>query len=183
MVLQRTYYYLAAMKYHLFLGVVLMLFGDPAHAQHAPAGPAQTGPSPIGVWLTQDHGGVIAISPCEDRLCARIVGVVLDHPTDPVPADYRGVSQCGLALISDARLARPGLWKGHILDPRNGDVFDVELKLDAQGRLALRGYLGVPLLGRTETWTRYRGAVPSDCRMLAGRRNITDRRPHSDLQG
>jgi uncharacterized protein (DUF2147 family) len=179
MVLPSIHYLLAAMKYHLFLAGVLLLLVYPARAQHAP----QTGPSPTGVWLTQDHGGVIAITQCEDRLCARIVGVVLDHPTDPVPVDYRGVSQCGLALISDARLARPGLWKGHILDPRNGDVFDVELKLDAQGRLALRGYLGVPLLGRTETWTRYHGAVPSDCRMLAGRRNTTDRRPQANPQG
>jgi uncharacterized protein (DUF2147 family) len=178
-----AHHYLPAMKFHLFLAGVLLLCGFPACAEYVPADPAQTGSSPIGVWLTQDHGGVIAITPCQDRLCAHIVGVVLDRPTDPVPVDYRGISQCGLALISDARLVRPGLWKGHILDPRNGDVFAVELKLDVQGRLALRGYLGVPLLGRTETWTRYRGAVPSDCRMVAGRRNTTDRRPHADHHG
>lgn len=171
------------MKYHLLIAGISLLLGYPAVAQYTPAGPAQASASPIGVWLTQDHGGVIAITPCEDLLCARIVGVVLDRPTDPVPVDYRGISQCGLALISDARLARPGLWKGHILDPRNGDVFNVELKLDAQGHLALRGYLGVPLLGRTETWTRYRGVVPSDCRMVAGRRNTTDRRPRLNPQG
>jgi uncharacterized protein (DUF2147 family) len=161
------------MKQCLFLAAAFLLICRPVSAQYTPEAAAPPATSPIGVWLTQDHGGVIAISACGDRLCARIVGVVLDHPTDPIPVDYRGLSQCGLALISDARLARPGLWKGHILDPRNGDVFDVELKLDAHGHLALRGYLGLPLLGRTETWTRFTGVVPSDCRMVAGRRNTT----------
>ena len=45
--------------------------------------------------------------------------------------------------------------EGHITDPRNGDVWGVELHLDPHGNLALRGFLGVPLLGRTQTWTRY----------------------------
>jgi uncharacterized protein (DUF2147 family) len=166
--------YWTAMKQCWLLAAAFLLMCRPVGAQYTPGAAAQPAPSPIGVWLTQDHGGVIAISACGDRLCARIVGVVLDHPTDPIPVDYRGLSQCGLALISDARLARPGLWKGHILDPRNGDVFSVELNLDAYGRLALRGYLGVPLLGRTELWTRFTGVVPSDCRMTAGRRNTTD---------
>jgi len=167
---RQQHLYWAAMKPCLFLAAAFLLICRPASAQSTP----EAALSPIGVWLTQDHGGVIAISACGDRLCARIVGVVLDHPSDPIPVDSRGMSQCGLALISDARLARPGLWKGHILDPRNGDVFSVELNLDAHGRLALRGYLGVPLLGRTEIWTRFTGAVPSDCRMTAGRRNTTD---------
>src|SRR5664279_998400 len=87
-------------------------------------------PAPTGLWLTQDRGGIIAVSSCgEDMLCARIAGVFLDRPDDPMPVDYRGVSQCGLELIDDARQVRPGLWKGHILDPRNGATFGVELWL------------------------------------------------------
>lgn len=141
--------------------------GGPPNA--APASGAPANITPTGLWLTQDRGGVIAITPCGSGLCARIVGIVLDHPTDATPVDYRGVSQCGLRLISEARQIRPGLWKGHILDPRNGSIYDAELKLDSRGRLVLRGFLGIPLLGRTETWTRYTGRVPPDCRMQAGR--------------
>jgi uncharacterized protein (DUF2147 family) len=166
--------YLGGMKYRSLLTLALALLAHPVSAQRAAANPPASGSSPVGVWLTQDHGGIIAIAGCEDRLCARIVGVVLDHPNDTMPVDYRGLSQCGLTLISDARQVKPGLWKGHILDPRNGGVFGVDLTLDPSGRLLLRGFLGVPLLGRTETWTRYTGVVPADCRLLAVRHSTAE---------
>jgi uncharacterized protein (DUF2147 family) len=138
----------------LALGVLLSL--------HA----SQAAPAPIGLWLTQDHDGVIAISPCGDRLCGRLVGVFLDRPDDKTPVDNRGVSQCDLMLITDALQVRPGLWKGHITDPRSGDVWGMELHRDPNGNLALRGFLGIPLLGRTQTWTRYLGTPPADCRIV-----------------
>ena len=121
---------------------------------------------PTGKWLTQGRDGVISVSTCGDALCAEIVGVFLDRPNDPMPADYRGVSQCKLPLITDAREIRRNLWKGHIRDPRNGSVFGVELHLDPHGNLALRGFLGIPLLGQTQIWTRYTGKVPDDCRFI-----------------
>jgi uncharacterized protein (DUF2147 family) len=130
--------------------------------------PAAAEPLPIGLWLTQNHDGVIAITRCDaNALCGRIVGMFIDRPSDPTPRDYRGLSQCHLALFTDARQVRPNLWKGHITDPRNGSVYGVELSQERNGTLALRGYLGIPLLGRTETWTRYDGRVPEDCRIMA----------------
>jgi uncharacterized protein (DUF2147 family) len=131
-------------------------------AQSSRAAPAVT-----GLWLTETRDGVIAISPCGDDLCAHIVGVVLDHPNDKMPVDNRGVTQCHLPLITDARQVRSNLWKGHITDPRNGDHFGVEFHLDPHGSLALRGFLGLPLLGHTQTWTRYTGTVPANCRLYA----------------
>jgi uncharacterized protein (DUF2147 family) len=127
--------------------------------------PARAAPALTGLWLTRDHGGVMQVSPCDGGLCVSIAGVVLDGPDDPMPMDYRGVSQCRLPLVTDARPDGPGVWKGHITDPRNGQVWGVELRLDPNGDLALRGFLGVPLLGQTQTWTRYDGPVPDDCRL------------------
>ena len=127
--------------------------------------PATAAPVPTGLWLTQGGDAVMAISPCDGGLCGRIVGVFLDHPDDPMPVDYRGVSQCDLPLVSNARQVRPNLWKGHITDPRDGSVYGVELHLDPSGNLALRGFLGVPLLGHTQTWTRYTRKVPANCRI------------------
>ncbi len=166
------------MKYRLLLGLALALLACPVNAQRAPNNAA-----PTGLWLTQDRGGVIAITQCADRLCARIVGVVLDRATDAMPVDYRGVSQCGLELINDAQQVRPGLWKGHILDPRNGSTYGAELRLDSHGRLAMRGYLGFTLLGRTETWTRYTGVAPRDCRLTASRSGEAEGRPQLNAPG
>ena len=44
---------------------------------------------------------------------------------------------------------------GDILDPNNGKVYSVRLKpIDNGARLDVRGYIGAPLLGRTQTWIR-----------------------------
>ena len=44
---------------------------------------------------------------------------------------------------------------GDILDPNNGKVYKVNLKLVDDGKkLDVRGYIGMPLLGRTQTWLR-----------------------------
>jgi uncharacterized protein (DUF2147 family) len=140
--------------------VMLLIFAVPAQA----TGPAY-GASVVGLWLTQEHDGVMQVSTCDGGLCVDIAGVILDSPSDPTPVDYRGVSQCHLRIVSDARLAGPNLWKGHIRDPRNGTLFGVEIHLDSRGNLALRGFLGLPLFGQTQTWTRFPGNVPNDCRM------------------
>jgi uncharacterized protein (DUF2147 family) len=136
------------------LVIILLIAAAPAHAD-----------SLVGFWLTQEHDGVMRVYNCDGGLCVEIAGVILDNASDPMPVDYRGVSQCRLRLVSDAKPVGPHLWKGHILDPRNGKLFGVELHLDPRGNLALRGFLGLPVFGQTQIWTPYPGAVPGDCRM------------------
>ena len=48
------------------------------------------------------------------------------------------------------------LWSGgNILDPNNGKVYKVRLRpIDGGKRLEVRGYVGMPMLGRTQTWVR-----------------------------
>jgi uncharacterized protein (DUF2147 family) len=44
---------------------------------------------------------------------------------------------------------------GDILDPDDGKVYKVRLKLiDNGATLDVRGYIGMPLLGRTQSWSR-----------------------------
>jgi uncharacterized protein (DUF2147 family) len=145
--------------------------------------PAFAGPPVEGLWLTQDRDGIVAVEPCGTNLCARIEGLILDHADDPTPVDHRGVSQCHLPLIADARQTEPNLWKGHMTDPRNGSVYRVELYMDNGGSLALRGYVGIPLLGQTQTWTRYDGVVPADCRMAKSANGNLVNRPDGGPAG
>ena len=39
-------------------------------------------------------------------------------------------------------------------DPGSGSTYTCNIALDGDDRLRLRGYVGIPLLGRTTTWTR-----------------------------
>ena len=44
---------------------------------------------------------------------------------------------------------------GQILDPNNGKTYKVRLKpVDGGKKLDVRGYIGTPMLGRTQTWIR-----------------------------
>lgn len=135
----------------------------------APASAGQAGAAnPIGRWLTGSDGGVIEIEPCgDDGLCGRIVGITLDHPNDPMPTDSRGQPQCGLTIISDARKTGPGEWTGRITDPRNGKTYNVRLTLDADARLDVRGYVGLPLFGQTVVWQPFAGRIGDRCRIIA----------------
>lgn len=44
---------------------------------------------------------------------------------------------------------------GKILDPENGKVYSSKAKLDDSGKkLEVRGFIGVSLFGRSQTWVR-----------------------------
>ena len=140
-------------------GIGLALVGL-AFAVSAEAGPPPA--SVTGTWLTPGGDGVIAIEPCGDALCGRIVGITR-APGEPMPTDVRGVSQCGLTIIDNEHPADDGAWLGHVTDPRTGDTYGAKLWIDADGNLRMRGFLGLPLLGQTQIWHPYTGRLTQSC--------------------
>jgi len=53
----------------------------------------------------------------------------------------------GLDLLTDYEFA-DGKWQGRIYDPESGKTYSSYMKID-KGLLTMRGYIGLPLLGRT----------------------------------
>ena len=45
-------------------------------------------------------------------------------------------------------------WNGFIYDPKNGKEYDCRAELKDANTLKVRGYIGISLIGRTDTWTR-----------------------------
>ena len=44
---------------------------------------------------------------------------------------------------------------GAILDPDNGKIYKARMRLTDNGRtLIVRGFIGIPLFGRSQTWSR-----------------------------
>ncbi|WP_284257242.1 DUF2147 domain-containing protein [Acidocella aquatica] len=123
---------------------------------------------PIGNWLTADHSAVIQVGPCGGQLCGRIVGIALKHQTDPMPVDWRGQPQCGEAILQTALVLNnsgASAWVGTVLDPRNGNVYQASIALDMSHHLRMRGYLGLPIFGQTQTWLPYNGQIPVGCKL------------------
>jgi len=128
----------------------------------APSAWATPAASPLGTWTTANGHGVIAIETCGDALCGRIVGI--DRaPTQPMPTDVHGRSQCGLTIITNEIPQSDGTWLGEVTDPRDGTTYHAKLWLDEDGDLKLRGFIGIPLLGATETWHPFTGHLAAEC--------------------
>jgi hypothetical protein len=56
-------------------------------------------PAILGKWLTESGHGVIELVRCEHAVCGRTVGIDRT-PSEPMPTDATGQSQCGLTIIA-----------------------------------------------------------------------------------
>jgi uncharacterized protein (DUF2147 family) len=131
---------------------------------------AQAAPDPIcGRWLTADKQGVVHVYlEADGRLAGRMVegsGPQEKDDKNPDPA-LRSRPLTGLKLMQG--FTRDGSeWKGGgIYDPDEGKTYKATARLADKNPdlLLLRGYVGVPLFGRTEEWTRAAPADAAACR-------------------
>lgn len=61
----------------------------------------------------------------------------------------------GLELMKGFKFDGKGTWKkGTIYDPDNGKTYKCKVRIGDDGKLNVRGYIGVSMLGRTSLWTR-----------------------------
>lgn len=61
----------------------------------------------------------------------------------------------GLVIMSGLKKDGSEYNGGEILDPDNGKVYKSKLSLSDGGKkLNVRGYIGIPMLGRSQTWVR-----------------------------
>ena len=132
------------------------------------AGMAKAQATPVGVWKTIDdetkkEKSLIRISDSGGVLTGKVEKLL--DPATPPDAVCKDCSDerkdkpiLGMTLLRNVRQndGDKALWDGgDILDPNNGKVYRVRLKpIDGGGKLEVRGYIGTPLLGRTQTWIR-----------------------------
>lgn len=120
----------------------------------------------FGRWFVIDSDSLtrralVVIAPNGDEIVGTIAEIYAkpgDDP-DPVCAQCPGADRNrrvrGLPILFVAPRVTNGDFRGTILDPDEGEIYRCVITPDPSGRrLTLRGYVGIPLLGRTETWVR-----------------------------
>jgi uncharacterized protein (DUF2147 family) len=124
--------------------------------------------SPLGLWRSIDDE--TKQPKAEIRISQNAAGVlsgVVEKSLLTTPSaepncnlcsdDRKDKPKIGLEIIrggqaSDGKLVWEG---GKILDPENGKNYSLRLTpIDGGKKLEVRGYIGAPLLGRTQTWIR-----------------------------
>jgi uncharacterized protein (DUF2147 family) len=131
-------------------------------------GAAHAQATPAGLWKTiDDETGKVKslVRIIETRgVLTGTIEKLLDPTTKPDAvcdkcADERKDKPVlGLTIIQNVRQSDSdqARWDGgEILDPNNGKVYKVRLTPTDGGKtLSVRGYIGAPLLGRTQVWVR-----------------------------
>ena len=78
-----------------------------------------------------------------------------DHLCDKCSGERKDKPIVGMKILWDLK-DEGGVWKGgHILDPNNGKTYRSKMTVSDDGQqMDVRGYIGISLLGRTQTWFR-----------------------------
>ena len=130
--------------------------------------PAYAADSVEGHWLTQNKRAVVQIEECESSLCGYIYWIIeggLQYDENNPNESMRTQPMCGLQILSGFEKEGEGEWEdGKIYKADDGDIYDADIEIQEDGTLRLRGYVGVPMFGKTQIWTRANKADYAACK-------------------
>jgi uncharacterized protein (DUF2147 family) len=154
----------------LFIVAVIVWLGNPVTMQKAAAQTLEEEESNnpcetiIGEWWTEGREGRIrfkqnkkgdfyGITTWRKHIADPNEGSNIDiHNPDP---KKRGRSLAGITLIWNLKYDEDGEYTdGYVYNPLNGKTYRMKISVIDRDTIAVRGYLGISLLGQTQTWKR-----------------------------
>jgi uncharacterized protein (DUF2147 family) len=118
--------------------------------------------TPLGTWINEEKEARFEIYKCGNRLCGKITW--LKEPLrngkpkmdDQNPeAKLRTRPILGMVFMKDFEYDSGLKWdEGSIYDPKSGKTYSCYMKIISNDKMEVKGYIGISLIGRTQTWTR-----------------------------
>ena len=127
---------------------------------------ATEGTSPIGLWKTiDDKSGkpksLVRIAEVSGELRGTVEKLFIEPTEEANPKCFKCTDErkdkpvIGMTIITGMKADGDHFAGGQILDPNNGKVYKSKMELEDKGKkLKVRGYIGVPMLGRSQVWVR-----------------------------
>ena len=124
---------------------------------------AQNADAVLGMWQSEHGNARIKISKSGESFNGKIVWLKeqnddsgkpktdISNPTETL----RSQPILGLEALSDFTYKGEGIWDGGtVYDPRSGKKYNCKLSMDGSGKLEIRAFMGISLIGKTQTWAR-----------------------------
>lgn len=117
----------------------------------------------LGVWKTDGGDSQLELFKCGEKICGKIVWLKVpkyidsnDGPVGKTKVDrkspdptLRNRPVLGLQVMKGLTAKSNNSWdKGICYDPETGKSYKCKMRLASPGRLELRGYIGISLIGR-----------------------------------
>ena len=123
--------------------------------------------SPIGYWQTVDDvtGKTKSIVQITETNQHELIGTIIKIYPKPGKDENEVCTECkgerhnqrmvGMTVMYGLKHTDTGWDNGEILDPENGKTYSCMIRTENNGKkLNVHGYIGMPLLGRSQIWDR-----------------------------
>lgn len=117
----------------------------------------------VGKWKTFDDQtgdakSIVEISEKGGKYQGKVVEILnpakKKSKCEKCPGEDKGKPIEGLTIIKNLTKKGEEYTGGTIIDPQSGKEYKCSIKNNGGDRLEVRGYVGISLIGRTQTWTK-----------------------------
>lgn len=119
--------------------------------------------SPIGTWKTIDDEtkqakSYVQIFEKDGKLYGKVTKILTKGKEDAKCTDCSGALKnkpiLGMQILSGLKKDGKEWNGGKIIDPNSGKEYKAKMSLNGNDKLDVRGFIGISLVGRTQTWQR-----------------------------
>jgi uncharacterized protein (DUF2147 family) len=115
-----------------------------------------------GLWRVVDDAdgiekSIVEIYEQDNQYHGRIVKLLETSRRthcDKCYGSLKGKPLTGMVIMYDLEKTANGGKNGKVIDPGTGKIFSCSIELQSPDKLKLRGYLGIPAMGKTSYWNR-----------------------------